>query len=439
MPLIRSIGRWSLTALVINCIIGSGIFGVPGELIKTLGRASPLAMVLAGLGAGVVLACFAEIGSQFSEPGGVYLFARTAFGRFVGLQVGWFWFLSALGAAAACSNLFLEYLAGFAPWTEHSVPRLLIITGLILVPAAANYTGVRGGTMLSNLFTIAKLLPLALLIVLGLIRFGHHAEMVRAAEIISPGWRAWADALLLLAFAYSGFEDVTMPTGEVKNPQRTVPLSLCGGLAVCIAVYTLLQFVTVATVGTTATDRPLAATATVLIGRSGALFVEIAAMIATYGWLSASMVNAPRFLFSLAEKRDFPAVFGRLHARFNTPHLCVILFAGLAWLLAITGTFRWSLLLSAGAAMVFDGVICAALLRLRRIQPQAAGFRLPFGGVFSFLGVGICLFLLGRMELKAALLMGVTGLLAAVNWWWAARRSRQQASPTYPMPDIAAP
>src|SRR3974377_957443 len=221
MPLIRSIGRWSLTALVINCIIGSGIFGVPGELIKAVGRASPWAMVLAGLGTGVVLACFAEIGSQFTEPGGVYLFARTAFGRFVGLQVGWFWFLSPLGAAAACSNLFLNYLAGFAPWAEHLVPRLLILAGLFLVPAAANYVGVRSGTMLSNLFTVAKLLPLALLIVLGLIAFGHHAEMVRAAEITSPGWRAWGDALLLLAFAYSGFEDVTMPTGEVKNPQRT--------------------------------------------------------------------------------------------------------------------------------------------------------------------------------------------------------------------------
>jgi amino acid transporter len=438
MPLIRSIGRWSLTALVINCIIGSGIFGVPGELIKALGRASPLAMVLAGLGTAVVLACFAEIGSQFTEPGGVYLFARTAFGRFVGLQVGWFWFLSTLGAAAANANLFLNYLAGSAPWAEHLVPRLLIITGLLLVPTAANYVGVRGGTMLSNLFTIAKLLPLALLIVLGLVRFGRHAEVVRAAEITAPGWLAWGNALLLLSFVYSGFEDTTMPTGEVKDPQRTVPVSLAGGLAVCIAVYTLLQFVTTATVGPAATDRPLAESATVLIGRGGALFVEIAAMISTYGWLSASMVNAPRFLFSLAQKGEFPVAFGRLHARFNTPHLSVIFFAGLAWLLAVTGTFRWSLLVSAGATVVCDGVVCAALLRLRRIQPQAASFRLPFGRVFSYLGVGICLFLLSRLEMTEALLMGVTGLLAAANWWWARRRARLQAPPTCPMMDVAA-
>ncbi|MGH7973818.1 MAG: amino acid permease, partial [Limisphaerales bacterium] len=120
MPLIRSIGRWSLTALAINCIIGSGIFGVPGELMKTVGRASPLAMVLAGLATVIVVACFAEVSSRFSEPGGVYLFARTAFGRFAGIQVGWFWFLSTLGGAAANANLFLDYLAGLAPWTSNS-------------------------------------------------------------------------------------------------------------------------------------------------------------------------------------------------------------------------------------------------------------------------------------------------------------------------------
>src|SRR5436190_8737951 len=122
MSFVRSIGRWTLTALMINCIIGSGIFGVPEPLIATLGRASPIAMIVAGLCMGVIVACFTEIGSQFSEPGGVYLYARTAFGRFAGLQVSWFWFLSTLAGAAAAANLFVEYVGGFAPGVAHGWP-----------------------------------------------------------------------------------------------------------------------------------------------------------------------------------------------------------------------------------------------------------------------------------------------------------------------------
>jgi amino acid transporter len=418
MAFVRSIGRWTFTALIINGVIGSGIFGVPGKLIDTVGQASPIAMILAGLGMGIIVACFTEVGSQFSEPGGVYLYARTAFGKFAGLQVAWFWLLSSLGGAAAAANLFVTYLAGLAPSIGTGWPRLLVITAMILLPAAANYVGVRRGAMLSNIFTIAKLLPLAVLIVLGLVRFSQHARMVQLSDIIAPGWLGWANALVLLFFVYDGYEDATIPAGEVKEPRRTIPLSLITATSICIAVYTLLQFVVVTTTGTEAGERPLAASAAVLVGGGGERFVEIAAMISTYGWLSASMLNAPRLLFSLADRGETPAVFGKLHPRYSTPHVSVVAFAAVAWLLALTGTFQWAVVLSAGAAMIFDGVICAALLRLRRIQPQAATFRLPCGPVFGVLGIVICLLLLSRMELRQALLMLITALIGALNWLW---------------------
>src|SRR5215813_5981078 len=135
MSFVRSIGRWTLTALMINSIIGSGIFAVPGQVNAIVGRASPIAMLVAGLSMGIIVACFIEVGSRFSEPGGVYLYARTAFGRFAGLQVGWFWFLSTLAGAAAAANLFVDYLAGFVPPAAHGFARLLVITVMMLVPA----------------------------------------------------------------------------------------------------------------------------------------------------------------------------------------------------------------------------------------------------------------------------------------------------------------
>jgi amino acid transporter len=427
MPFIRSIGRWSLVALTINCIIGSGIFGVPGELIATVGRASPIAMLIAGLLMGVIMLCFAEVGSQFSEPGGVYLYSRSAFGKLVGLQVGWFWFLSALGGAAANANLFVIHLSGFAPWAGQGWPRLLIVFGLLAIPAAANYAGTRKGTALCNVFTVAKLTPLALIIVLGLLRFSNHFELVAMSEITAPGWAAWGSALLMLSFTFSGFEDPMTPAGEVKEPRRTIPFSLIASFTICVVVYILLQFVVVATLGTTSSQRPLAATAEALLGRGGALLVEIAAMISTYGWISASMLNVPRFLFSLSSQRELPAFLGRLHPRFHTPHAAVVVFALLAWLLTVSGTFKWSLMVSAGAGVIFDLAICAAVLRLRYLNPAAPRFRLPFGGVFSIGGMCICLVMLSNLKLNEALLMTVTAATALVNWWCMSRKILKSA------------
>jgi basic amino acid/polyamine antiporter, APA family len=426
-PLTRAIGRWSLTALIINSIIGSGIFGVPGVLMATTGRASPVVMLVAGLLMAVILFCYAEVGSQFSEAGGVYLYARTAFGKFAGLQVGWFWLLSTLGGAGTNANLFVDHLGGFAPWLGQGWPRAIVLAALLLIPAAINYVGTRQGTLLSNGFTVAKLLPLVLLIVCGSIRFSQAPRLVSFQELMAPGWTGWVGGLLLLSFTYSGFEDSLATTGEVREPRRNIPLALVTAMGICIAVYTLLQWVVAATLTPGQTERPLAAVAQVLFGRGGAWFVELAAIISTYGWLSTFFLNTPRYLFAIAAHREFPAVFGRLHPRFGTPHIGVVVAAVLAWLLAVTGNFHWCLLLSAGASIVYYATVCAALLPLRRIRPAAPGFRLPFGFSFSLLGVAISLVCLTQLRMREALFMTITAFVAAANWWFIRRRAAATA------------
>ncbi|MBV9036693.1 MAG: APC family permease, partial [Acidobacteriaceae bacterium] len=246
MAIVRSIGRGAMTVLVINTIIGSAIYGVPSEIIRLVGRASPLAMILAALAMAIIMLPIAEVASQFSEPGGMYLYARTAFGRFVGLQVGWFWLLAITGGGAAGANLFISYLAAFFPSVTHGWSHVLAILLLIAIPMVANYVGVREGLILSIFLTITKLLPLGLVIVLGLLHLSHGMSFHSPASIVSPGWNAWLTALLLLIYSYSGYEDALVPTGEVAQPRRTVPFALGTGLVICALVYTLLQFVIVA-------------------------------------------------------------------------------------------------------------------------------------------------------------------------------------------------
>src|SRR5215510_10943358 len=421
MTFVRSIGRWTMTALVINCIIGSGIFALPGELNRLLGQASPFAMIFAALVMAIIMACVTEVASQFSEPGGPYLYTRTAFGRFFGMQIGWFFLLAGLAAVAVAANLFMNYLATFLPSTLNVWERGLGMALLIGIPTAANYCGVRSGANLSNVMTLAKLSPLALLILFGGLRFAHHPQIIHASEIASPGWTNWVRAVALLFFPFSGWEESLIPTGEVREPRRTIPFALGTGLLACAAIYTLLQFITVATAGPNATERPVAQTASILLGWSGAALVSIAIMVSTYGYISANLLTNTRLAYSLGALGDFPNVLARIHPRFHTPAVAIIVYAFTGWMLAVSGTFLFVLALSAGSAMVYYAGMCACLIRLRKLRPDADAFRVPFGPVLSIVAIVIAVGMLTGLKPRELLLMGVTALIALANWLWARR------------------
>jgi basic amino acid/polyamine antiporter, APA family len=420
MPLVRSIGRWTMTALVINTIIGSGVFGLPAELTRLLGRASPFAIILGALGVAIIMACMAEVASQFSEPGGPYHYVRTTFGPFLGIQIGWFHLLSIIGGVAAVAHLFMDYMVTFL--TLNTLERDLLLAILFAIPAVTNHFGVRAGANLSNIMTVAKLSPLVLLILFGVGRLVHQPQMIHASELLSPGLSNWVRALVFLIFLYGGWEDSLIVAGEVKEPRRTIPFGLLLGLLICTGFYILLQFITLAAIGTTVTERPLAAVASVLIGRSGAALVAIAAMVSTYGWVSASLLNAPRLVYSFAAEGDFPGVFAKLDPRYHTPTAGIILFALTGWLMAVSGTFLWIVALSAASMIVYYAATCACLGRLRKLHPYADAFRVPFGRTLSMVAIGIALLLMTGLHTSEALLMCVTALIATVNWLMVRRR-----------------
>ena len=421
MGFVRSIGRWTMTALVINCIIGGGIFGLPGELTRLLGRASPFAMIFAALGMAIVMACITEVASQFSEPGGAYLYVRTAFGHFMGMQIGWFDLLAVTGGLAAVASLFLNYFMVFLPRSPNTWERSALLAILIAIPTLVNYRGVRSGANLSSIMTVAKLSPLVLLLLFGAVRFAHEPQMIHVSEIASPGFSNWVRAMVLIVFAFGGWEDGLIATGEISEPRRTIPFGLGTGLLVCAALYMLLQFITVTTIGDKITDRPLPETASVLLGHGGATFVTIAVLISTYGWISAAMLYGPRLAYSLAAQGDFPSVFAKLHPRFHTPASAILFYAFAGWLLASSGTFLWIVALSSGSMTILYAGMSASLIRLRKLRPNADALRIPFGPLLSIVTIAISLLLITGLKRRELLLMIVTALIATANWLWARR------------------
>jgi basic amino acid/polyamine antiporter, APA family len=415
--LVRAIGRWSLVALVVNSIIGSGVFGLPSTVAALIGRASIWAVVAAGAGMCVILACFAEVASRFHQAGGPYLYARAAFGRFMGIQTAWMLWLGQVAAPAANANLFVIYLGEFVPHAKDTLPRALILTALVGFLTFINVRGVRAGAKVSDLFTAAKLVPLFAVIVLGVwVLFHHQWTMVTTAEASITG-NQWLKAILLLVFAYGGFETALAPMSEAENPRRDAPFALFVALVVCAAFYALIQWVVVGVVPNVANStRPLADVARVAIGPIGAALVAVGALISFYGYLSAKILALPRVPFALAEQGDFPKVFAAVHRRFHTPYVSILAFAALVWMFSLIGEFKWNVTLSAVARLLYYGVCCAALPVLRRKQPEGAMLRLRAGNILAVLGILLCLILVTRVDFGQSMILVGTIALALVNW-----------------------
>jgi amino acid transporter len=247
---------------------------------------------------------------------------------------------------------------------------------------------------------------------------------------ISPGsptaitTSQWMKAVLLLVFAYGGFETALAPMGEAKDPRRDAPFALFTALVACTLIYALIQWVVVGVLPDAAhSERPLADVARMAVGSIGAALVAVGALISFYGYLSAKILAMPRVTFALAELGDFPQAFAAIHPRFHTPYVSILVFAVLVLAFALSGEFKWNVTLSAVARMLYYGVCCAALPVLRRRQPGDAQFRLPAGNLFAGLAVLMCAALVTQVDRSQSLIVAATITIALLNWAVVARRS----------------
>jgi len=408
--LVRGIRRWDLVAVAINGIIGAGIFGLPAKTYSLIGTYSLIAFVACALVVTLIIICFAEVGSRFEETGGPYLYAREAFGETVGFEVGWLIWLARLTAFAANCNLMVSYLAFFWPAANSFWPRAIVIIVVVLALASINILGVRQAAIASNLFTIGKLIPLLIFIAAGLFFLNPQAYTFSVAP--SPG--AFSQSVLLLIYAFTGFEMAAIPAGEVSDPKRHLPRALLGAIALVALLYILIQVVCIGTLTDLgASKTPLADAAEGFLPHkqwlihwgerwlsltiSGGVIISAGAIISIIGNLNIVLLSGARVPFAIAERGQLPAFLGRVHRRFATPHISIMITATLMLVLTLKSSFVAALTISAIARLVTYAATCLALPVLRsRSNVAVATFKIPGGSIIAILALMLAGWLLAN-------------------------------------------
>jgi amino acid transporter len=409
--LVRGIRRWDLVAVTINGIIGAGIFGLPSKVYSLIGSYSLIAFVVCALVVMLIILCFAEVGSRFEQTGGPYLYAQEAFGSAVAFEVGWLIWLARLTAFAANCNLMINYLSFFWTPANSGSIRALIIIAVVVALTALNILGVRQAAIASNVFTIGKLVPMLIFISVGLFFLNPHAFALGAR----PATGAFSQSVLLLLYAFTGFEMAVIPAGEIKNPQRDLPRALLIAMAVIASTYILIQVVCIGTLpGLANSTKPLADAGQLFMGTAGAAIISAGAIISVAGNLNITVLSASRVPFAIAEQNQLPAVFARVHRRFFTPHISIVVTTALMLALTLKSSFVAALTISTIARLVAYAVTCAALPVLRRkSDAPRAHFKLHGGPVIAVAALILAVWLLLNSTLYEAI---VAAIAAAVGF-----------------------
>jgi amino acid transporter len=394
--LVRAIGRWALTAAVINSVIGSGIYGLPGQLAALAGSWSPVAVLLAGGCIFLIVLSFAEVSGRFDQAGGPYLYTHETLGPFAGFHVGWMHVWTRIIAAAAVLNIFVTYLATLIPSAGNGAGRSVTMVVAMLVVTLLNIPGVRQAAWTVNVFTIAKLLPLLAVILLGM--FHLDRQVLDSQSVIAV---RWADAILLLVFSYGGFESAIVAGSESRDPRRDMPFALMTAMLVITAVYCLLQLAVVGVLPNAARSAaPVTETLEVLAGTAGATLGTLAVLISTYGWLTGFALMTPRILYAMADRGELPGVLAHVSPRTRTPTVAIALTTGLALALALATGFAPLATASAISRLLILAMTCIALVALRRQRGRPERFRVPAGSLIAVLGLSFCLWLLSTRTIE---------------------------------------
>jgi APA family basic amino acid/polyamine antiporter len=420
--LVRGISRWSLIAVAINGTIGAGIFGLPSKVFAQTGAYSLLAFVACALVVICIILCFAEVGSRFSATGGPYLYAREAFGAAVGFEVGWLIWLARLTAFAANCNLLVDYLGFFWPQATTLYWREATIITVVVLLTIVNVIGVRDTAMVSNVFTIGKLIPMVLFIAIGL--FFINADNYSFAE--RPGYGAFSQSVLMLIYAFTGFEMAVIPAGETHDPQRNLPRAILTAIAVVAVLYIGIQFVCIGTLpGLATSQRPLADASNLFLGRAGAALISAGVIVSIIGNLNVLILAGSRLPFAMGEGGELPRWLAQTHRRFHTPHIAILITIAVMLALTLWSTFSTQVRISAITRLLSYSATCAALIVLRkRSDAPPALFKAPAGVALAIASLVLAIWLLSNSTLLDARDTAIAAAIGMVIFfaYWLARR-----------------
>ena len=392
--LVRGIRRWDLVGVVINSVIGAGIFVLPARSFKLIDSYSLIAIIICALVVVLIILCFTEVSSRFTETGGPYLYARTAFGPAIGFQVGWMNWLARISAYATNCNMLVVYLSFFWPAGGTGIRRAAVITLLTLILTVINYIGVRDAAVTSNFFMVAKLLPMILFIATGLFFLTPANFSLGDA----PTYGSFSTAVLLLVYAFTGFENATVPTGEIVNPRRNLPIAILIAIAIVTVIYILIQAVSIGTLPNLGgTERPLADAAAMFLGPIGASIIAAGAITSIIGNLNVNLLTSPRIPFAMSTRGELPEALSAIHSKFRTPHVAIVVSGILMLALTLSSSLIYALTVSTIARLLAYAATCIALPTLRH-KPDAppAQFIVPGGTIISVIAVLLSIWLLSN-------------------------------------------
>ncbi len=378
--LIRAIGTPGLAANIVNSTIGAGIFVLPALVAKGLGPAAPLAFIVCALAMVLFVTCFAIAGSRVSLTGGLYAYVEVAFGRYVGFLAGALYCLTAIAAVAGVVNVFVNSVAGLVPLLGNPVMRIIVIALIYGVLAGINIRGVREGAGAVAVVTVAKLLPILIFLCVGI--FFIHPPNIGWS--IWPGSKALSDSVIILMFAFVGIEVALIPSGEVKNPSRTVPRAAYLALLVTTIIYLAIQLVAQGTLGLDLAnhpDAPLAAAATIFLGNAGRTILLAGATISAFGFVTSDILSSPRMIFAFGRDGSLPAWFSHVHSRYRSPDVAIVAYSAVAFALSVAGSFEGLAVLSNVAVLLMYLLCCAACWFLVQRDQRSDGRPFNFPGM----------------------------------------------------------
>lgn len=391
----RGIQKWDLVFLIINSVIGAGIFALPAKVFALSGVYSIFAFLLCALVMMVLILVFAEVSSRFEQTGGPYLYVLTAFGKIPAFIIGWLLMLTRLFSYATLINLLILYLSFFSDTfnlPEVRIGLILLITGLITY---FNWIGVKNTARVSNVLTVAKLFPLAVFIIIGL--FYIDFDLMKGGT--PPNWSDFSASTLLLIFAFGGFEAGLVNSGEIVNPKKNLPFGLITAAAIIAGFYILIQVVSIGTLPDLAnSDKPLADAATGFMGWYGGMFITIGAVVSIMGTLNVQILSGSRLPYALSLENQLPALFGKVHPKFATPYVSILFFASLVALVAIIWGFMSSLAVSVISRLILYALVAASLIKLRKSHPEDKHFKIPYGNYLAIAGIIATIWLLSGSQ-----------------------------------------
>jgi len=399
--LVRALGTWGLAASIVNVTVGGGIFRLPASAAAALGPAAPIAYVVCAIAMGLIVLCFAEAGSRVSLTGGLYAYVEVAFGPLVGFVTGVMLWAGITVATAAVSSFFADALGVLVPALATGAVRSATIVVALLGLAVLNAAGVRGANKFNAAMTVAKLLPLVLLIVVG--AAAVHRENLVWTETPHAGQVARASIVLL--FAFLGVESALLPSGEVRDPARTVPRAIFIAMVAITLLYLAVQLVTQGILGASLAGQktPLAAAAAIALGPWGSTLILVGSTISMFGYVSGMILAGPRMLFAFGRDGFLPSPLASVHPRFKTPYVAIVAQTLIVIALALTGGFERLAVIAVGTVLIMYTACCAGVIMLRRrgIEEGGTPFRIPFSGVVPVLAIAVIVALLTSLDADA--------------------------------------